>query len=65
MFWYLDHSGQRIEKSVWAGVSRDTLSFRDVTALSKGCILTRDVSNRFIKSIINLTIAAKDTEITF
>ena len=32
-YWYLDETGQRIEKSVWAGVPRDSISFQDMVNL--------------------------------
>ena len=34
-FWYTDVNGSRIEKSVWAGVTRNSLSFNDIISLRK------------------------------
>ena len=63
-FWYTDVNGSRIEKSVWAGVTRNSLSFNDIISLRKGVTLVRDISNRFYKSIINLSVTVKDSKVS-
>ena len=61
---YQDKHGKLIEKSVWAGVKRNSISFEEIESLFKGNIITRTISNRFFKSLVNLNIAIKDTKVT-
>ena len=63
-FWYYDNNNSRIEKSIWAGVSRNSLSFNDFISLKLGNKITRDIPNRFFRSIINLSIVIKDSRVT-
>ena len=63
-FWYYDKEGNRIEKSVWAGVKRNSLSFKDIVSLFNGESITRTISNRFYKSITDLSVIIKDSHVT-
>jgi hypothetical protein len=55
---------QIIEKSVFAGVERNTLSFSDIKNLANGGKITRNIDNRFIKSLSNLSININSTKVT-
>ena len=46
------------------GVKRNSISFEEIESLFKGNIITRTISNRFFKSLVNLNIAIKDTKVT-
>ena len=61
---YFDKNSNRVEKSVWAGIKRNSISFEDIESLYKGCKITRTIHNRFFKSLVNLNIAIKDTKVT-
>lgn len=43
-----------IEKSVFAGVPRNTIKFSDLEDISRGSMYTKKVNNKFYKSIKNL-----------
>ena len=62
-YWYLDKDNNRIQKSVWAGVSRDTLTFADIVNLYNKNILTKTIDSRFFKSLIKLNIIIKSIKI--
>ena len=61
---YQDKHGKLIEKSVWAGVKRNSISFEEIESLFKGNIITRTISNRFFKSLVNLNITIKSANVT-
>jgi hypothetical protein len=63
-YWYLDENGNKVEKSVFSGVSRDSLSFADIIKIHEGQTITKTIPNRFYKSFNNLNIDIKDTSIT-
>jgi hypothetical protein len=63
-YWYIDKDGNRIEKSVFAGVPRNSLTFNQIKAIFNGEIVTINVDNRFFKSFKNLNIDIKNTFIT-
>jgi len=63
-YWYLDNEGNKVEKSVFAGVPRDSLTFEEIKAISEGNVITKNVSNRFYKSFNDLNIDIKNTFIT-
>ena len=58
-YWYLDSDGVRVEKSVWAGYTRNGLSFNDVESLAKGNSLQRPVNDRLFKSFNSLSLRIK------
>jgi hypothetical protein len=60
---YLDNN-QIIEKSTFAGVPKNSLSFNEIIKLFNDEILTKLIPIRFFKSFINLTINIKPTKIT-
>ena len=63
-YYYFDEKGHRIEKSIWAGVKRNSLSFNELKYLFKGGLVTRLINNRFFKSLSNLSISIKDINLT-
>ena len=66
-YWYKDKQGNRIEKSVFAGVKRDSLTFEEIVKLFKGEIINKISKERRFKSIKKLNIILKDisTQISF
>src|SRR6267378_329415 len=63
-YWYLDKDGNKVEKSVFAGVPRDSLTFNQIKNIFIGETITKNVSNRFFKSFTDLNIDIKNTFIT-
>lgn len=55
-YWYMDNNGIKIEKSVFAGVKRDSLSFDEVFKLFKGQTISKIYEQRRFKSMKNFTI---------
>lgn len=56
---YLNNDGKLILKSVFAGVSRDSICFTDIAKLFKGDVLNIKTDARFFKSLVNLSIKIK------
>lgn len=54
----------RIEKSVFAGVERDSLSFEDIKSVFYGKVITKHIPIRFFKSLRGLSIRISSTKIT-
>lgn len=63
-YWYIDEAGNKVEKSVFAGVPRDSLSINEIKDIFMGETITKEVDNRFFKSFSNLSITIKNTKIT-
>ena len=59
-YWYVDKNGERVEKSVWAGITRNSISFEDIKLLFSGGILKKSIKSRFYRSLQNLSITIKD-----
>ena len=55
-YWYYDKNNNKIEKSVIAGVQRDTIPFNHIIDLYNGKPLEISINNRFIKSFKYLDI---------
>jgi len=55
---------QIIEKSVFAGVERNTLSFSNIKILTNSNKITKNINNRFLKSLSNLSININSTKVT-
>ena len=49
-YWYYDKDGNRIEKSVFSGIERDSLSFAEIKELAEGKTITKFINNRFFRS---------------
>jgi len=56
-------SQSNIMKSVFAGVPRDCLNFKEVTSIFEGEIITKNVPSRFYKCLKDLNISIKDIKI--
>nr|YP_010991012.1 DNA polymerase [Pappia fissilis]WOX61285.1 DNA polymerase [Pappia fissilis] len=63
-YWYYDKTGQCIEKSVIAGVDRNSLTFKEIESLANSNIITKTMKNIFYKNLNNLQIEIKDINIT-
>ena len=60
---YSDNN-QIIERSVIAGVPRDTISFQEVLDIFKGKIISKIIHNRFHKSFTDLSISIQSDNLT-
>ena len=50
-YWYLDKDNNRIEKSVFSGVSRDSLTFGQLIQIHEGKTITKTIDNRLALAI--------------
>lgn len=57
-------NNQVVEKSTWAGVPKNSLSFEDIIKFFKGETLTRFIPVRFFKNFDTLDIVIKSLTIT-
>ena len=58
-YWYLDKNNDRIEKSTFAGVTRNSLTWNEISELSNGKTISKTVDKRFFKSFEDLSITIK------
>jgi len=56
---YKNDSNQLVEKSVFAGVKRDSLSFNEIQQLHEGKVLTVKTGDRLFKSFTKLNLSFK------
>jgi hypothetical protein len=63
-YWYFDKDNKRIEKSVWAGVKKNSISWTELESLFKGQSITKINPLRFFKSLSRLTIQIRPTSTT-
>jgi len=61
---YLDKNNNLVTKSVFAGVSRDYLSFEEIIKLSEGYTICKEIPTRFYKSLQKLSISISSTHVT-
>ena len=61
-YWYYDKDGNKVEKSVFAGVPKNSLTFNEIKAIFNGEIITIK-DNRFFKSFNNLSITIKNIKL--
>jgi hypothetical protein len=61
---YIDTNNNLIVRSVFSGIERDSLTFDEIIQLSQGKTLTKEIPNRFYKSLKNLSISIDSTHIT-
>lgn len=52
------------EFSVFSGVPRNLLTFEEVKSIFEGNTITKNILNRFYKSLTSLNITIKDTHIS-
>ena len=62
-YWYLE-KGVRIEKSVFAGAPRNSISYEDIQSMLTGKIFNINLKPRFNKSLTDLSIKIKPASIT-
>jgi hypothetical protein len=60
---YTDLDGNRIDKSVWAGVTKDSLPFQTLESVAKGVVHHILADKRFFRDFTNLNIAIKPVTI--
>ena len=63
-YWFYDNSKNKIEKSVIAGIKRDTIYFETIKDIFNHKIIEVKIENRFFKSLKNLKITIKKDIIT-
>ena len=61
---YYDKNNQLKTKSVFSGVQKDSITFKEIIKLSKGERLIKEIRLRFYKSLKNLSITISSTKIT-
>nr|UEX92951.1 hypothetical protein [Marasmius crinis-equi] len=63
-YYYHDKNNNRIEKSVFAGVPRDSISFEEIKEVFKGETIVKNIPTRFYRSFSNLKMTISDTHLT-
>nr|ARI44248.1 hypothetical protein [Lentinula edodes] len=63
-YYYDKNTNERIEKSVFAGVIRDSLTFNEIKKIFNGKTIEKETSTRFYKSLKNLNITIKNIKIS-
>jgi len=63
-YWYLDENGKRIEKSTFAGVTKNSITWDEVIKIFKGSTIIKYIPIRFFKSFKNLNIKIDDTSVS-
>lgn len=65
-YWFYDNNNNNkiIEKSVFAGIERNSITFKDIINIFKGETLYREVPVRFFKSLSNLNISIKSFKVS-
>ncbi len=63
-YWFIDSNNNRVEQSVFAGVTRNSITFDEIISLFKGGSLSKFVPNRFYKSFKDLNISIKSVNVT-
>jgi hypothetical protein len=60
----VNHNGKTFENSVFAGVKRDSLSFKEIEKLASGETIVKDLPTRWVKSINDLSIKDQNIKVT-
>jgi hypothetical protein len=63
-YWFNNSEGERIEKSVFSGVKRNSLSFKEVEYIFKGGISIKEIPVRFYRYLDSLKIKIKKSKIS-
>lgn len=58
-YYYYNSDGNIVNKSTFAGVPKNILSFYEVKAIHEGAIITKNIPTRFFKSFKDLSITIK------
>jgi hypothetical protein len=61
-YYYYDENKKK-EKSVFAGITRDSISFKEIESIFRGQVLEQTNEKRFYKSFNNLNIVIKSSKI--
>jgi hypothetical protein len=61
---YIDLQGNNVERSVWAGVPRDSLSFKEISLMAEGQTLETVSKDRFFRNLSDLKITVKDIKLS-
>jgi hypothetical protein len=61
---YTDKTGIKIDKSTFAGVPKDSLSFQEIESIFNGDTIKKETSFRFFKSFKDLSIITKKVTIS-
>jgi hypothetical protein len=59
-YYYFDDDGTRIDRSTFAGIPRNSLSFKEVSDVFNGIELNKTIPLRFYKSFKDLSITIKN-----
>jgi len=62
-YWFIDNNN-KVEASVFAGVTRNSLSFNELMELYQGLTIHKSIDNRFYKSFSDLNISIKSANIS-
>lgn len=60
--WFINHNGQRVEKSVISGVKKDTVSFQEIEDVYNGKTIVKDIPVRFFKSMNTMDVKVDSTK---
>lgn len=63
-YWLIDDNNKHVSKSVFAGVTRNSLDFYEVKDIFNGKIVTKEIPIRFYKSFKDFSIITKSTKVS-
>jgi len=63
-YWYFNKNNIKEEKSVIAGVPRDTVNFEEIKQIFKGEVIIKTIPTKFYKSFKNLNISIKSANVS-
>nr|YP_004376378.1 hyp16 [Moniliophthora roreri]ADO51599.1 hyp16 [Moniliophthora roreri] len=63
-YYYFNKKNEKVEKSVFAGIKRDSLTFKEIELIFNNVVLTKEIPIRFYKSFKDLNITIKSCKIS-
>ena len=63
-YWFIDQNGNRVERSVLAGIGRDSVPFEELRHVFNGNQLIKPIKGRFYTSLSDQSITSKDVNMT-
>lgn len=63
-YWFYDENNVKVERSIFTGVQRNSLTFKEITNIAKGNYLVKKINTQFFKSFNNMNIRISDTSLT-
>jgi hypothetical protein len=63
-YWFYDENNVKVERFIFAGVQRNSLTFKEITNIAKGNYLVKKINTQFFKSFNNMNIRISDTSLT-